>query len=296
MGTETPISWTDHTFNPWEGCHRVSPACDNCYAAARDKLYNQGAHWDTGRYLFHDRAEYWRQLHQWNAAAEQTGRPQSVFTLSLGDVFDADDKLTAARLALFARIERYPWLTFLLTTKRPENAEALLPASWLRKMPPNVWCITTVESDEYRWRIVAAARLPWPVGISCEPLLSALDLDPFIARRQIQWIIAGGESGQHARITQLDWVRSLRDQAAHAEIPFHFKQWGEWAPEGQQAKEGSRPHCARQMIGRQHYRRRGVRANGYRIDGTPHRAIPTWHTPAAPPAQADLFAIHPYSR
>ena len=24
--------WTDTTWNPWTGCGKVSPGCDNCYA------------------------------------------------------------------------------------------------------------------------------------------------------------------------------------------------------------------------------------------------------------------------
>lgn len=28
------------------------------------------------------------------------------------------------------------------------------------------------------------------------------------------------------------WAASLRDQCATADIPFFFKQWGEWAPTG----------------------------------------------------------------
>lgn len=46
----------------------------------------------------------------------------------------------------------------------------------------------------------------------------------------LDWVICGGESGQHARPMHPDWVRSLRDQCAAAGVPFHFKQWGEWAP------------------------------------------------------------------
>jgi len=46
----------------------------------------------------------------------------------------------------------------------------------------------------------------------------------------LDWVIVGGESGPGARPMHPDWVRSLRDQCADAEVPFHFKQWGEWAP------------------------------------------------------------------
>jgi hypothetical protein len=46
----------------------------------------------------------------------------------------------------------------------------------------------------------------------------------------IGWVIAGGESGHGARPMHPDWVRSLRDQCAAADVPFFFKQWGEWLP------------------------------------------------------------------
>ena len=48
MSENSKIEWTDHTFNPWEGCQKVGPGCDNCYAEAWDKRYNKGAHWGAG--------------------------------------------------------------------------------------------------------------------------------------------------------------------------------------------------------------------------------------------------------
>jgi len=50
----------------------------------------------------------------------------------------------------------------------------------------------------------------------------------FSAIDAIDWIICGGESGQHARPMWPAWARSLRDQCAAAGVPFLFKQWGEW--------------------------------------------------------------------
>lgn len=45
----------------------------------------------------------------------------------------------------------------------------------------------------------------------------------------LDWVICGGETGPGARPMHPDWVRSLRDQCQAAEVPFFFKQWGEWA-------------------------------------------------------------------
>jgi protein gp37 len=72
--------------------------------------------------------------------------------------------------------------------------------------------------------------------MSCEPLLAHLDLSRWLKRdasdsaRRVDWVIAGGESGAKARPMNPEWVRSLRDQCLAQGVPFHFKQWGHWAP------------------------------------------------------------------
>ena len=57
------------------------------------------------------------------------------------------------------------------------------------------------------------------------------------ARREmdISWLICGGESGPHGRLTNPDWVRSIRDQCVASGVAFFFKQWG-----GRSAKSGGR--------------------------------------------------------
>ena len=52
------------------------------------------------------------------------------------------------------------------------------------------------------------------------------------AHRGLDWVVVGGESGPGARPMRRDWARSLRDQCAATGVPFLFKQWGEWAPDG----------------------------------------------------------------
>lgn len=48
----------------------------------------------------------------------------------------------------------------------------------------------------------------------------------------VGWVIVGGESGRGARPMAPQWATSLRDQCAAADVPFFFKQWGEYAPTG----------------------------------------------------------------
>lgn len=45
----------------------------------------------------------------------------------------------------------------------------------------------------------------------------------------LDWIVAGGESGPGSRPMHPEWVREIRAQCEAAEVPFLFKQWGDWA-------------------------------------------------------------------
>ncbi len=46
----------------------------------------------------------------------------------------------------------------------------------------------------------------------------------------LDWVIAGNESGPKARPGHPHWGASLLDQCQTANIPFLWKQWGEWLP------------------------------------------------------------------
>ena len=43
-------------------------------------------------------------------------------------------------------------------------------------------------------------------------------------------MIAGGESGPHARPVDGEWIRGIRDQCVDAGVAVFFKQWGGRTP------------------------------------------------------------------
>lgn len=241
MSTKTKIEWTDHTFNPWWGCARVSPACRFCYADGTATRWGHELWRRKGpRRMLSD--ANWRNPLKWNRAAEAAGQLAKVFCASMADVFEAhpvaevNAQLNAARSRLWSLIEQTPWLTWQLLTKRPENAAALIP--WTDAWPANVWLGTSVEDNRR-----AVERIPVllrtnakTLFLSCEPLLEDVDLSPWFSgeratgARRPGWVIVGGESGSKARPMDPDWARSLRDQCQAADVAFFFKQWGEWAP------------------------------------------------------------------
>jgi protein gp37 len=253
MGEASKIEWTDHTFNPWWGCARVSPGCQHCYAESFAKRYGHDVWGKNGaRRFFGDK--HWSEPVKWNAKAEAEGVRRRVFCASMADVFEDHPALPDQRDRLWDLIGRTPWLDWLLLTKRPENVAAMVPGG--HDWPANVWPGTTVEDQER-----ASLRVPVFLGatwgatvrfLSCEPLLGPLDLtaslgwrgargcladDPDVRQwgalcgAGIDWVICGGESGRGARPMNPDWARSLRDQCVAAGVPFFFKQWGEYLPE-----------------------------------------------------------------
>jgi len=268
MSSNTSIEWCDHTFNPWEGCQKVSPGCDHCYAEARNARFGGGTatNWGPNAPRRRTSAANWALPKRWDAQADafmaQHGRRQRVFCASLADVFDnAVDPQW--RADLFELIRATPNLDWLLLTKRIGNAEAMIEAALAHmdigySVPfaawpwPNVWLgATIVNQAEADRDIPKLLEVPARVRfLSMEPLLEPVDIKPWLQPKffhggralngqammrshpteRLDLVIVGGESGPNARPMHPDWACSLRTQCLRAAVPFLFKQWGEWKP------------------------------------------------------------------
>jgi len=276
MAENSKIEWTDHSFSPWIGCTRVSPACDNCYAADMAKRYGW-AKWGPGEVRRFAAASTWKQTLAWNRKAQRDGVRRRVFCSHLSDVFDAevDDEW---RVVLIERIHETPWLDWLLLTKRPKVAAEFFDDVGV---PGNCWVGTTVEDQKMAdLRIPILMSIPARVRfLSCEPLLSSLDLSRWLP--SLSWCIGGGESGPKSRPSHPDWFRELRDQCAATGVPYFFKQWGEHAPYRPEQPQhnvfhlgldgkvyGEPPRGAAPMV------RYGKKAAGALLDGVEHREFP----------------------
>lgn len=226
MSENTKIEWCDHTFNPWEGCTKVSPGCAHCYAENRNSRFGGGTapNWGKGAPRRRTSASNWAQPIKWNRDAIHAKaahwppsvpfeRPR-VFCASLADWLD--DEVPIEWLAdLLDLIRQTPHLDWLLLTKRPENWRhrictagdwmllhgkvseySSFVSPWLHvvpKPPANVWVGTSVE-DQPRAdsRIPALLRIPARVHfLSMEPLLGSVDLNS--SRGGTLWI--GGQRG-----------------------------------------------------------------------------------------------------
>lgn len=227
MGAETGIAWTDHTFNPWWGCARVSPGCERCYAEAWDTRW-KGGHWGPKAERRFFGAAHWNEPRTWNAAAERDGVRRRVFCASMADVFEDRRDLDEPRNRLFALIRATPQLDWQLLTKRPENILRLLPPGVALPWP-NIWFGTTAE-DQRRLdeRAPRLCEVPAVVRfLSIEPQLESIEVRPWLhGPSPIHWLIVGGESGAGAREFRMEWARLLRERAREAGAAFFMKQTG----------------------------------------------------------------------
>ncbi len=272
MARDSRIEWTDHTFNPWWGCTKVSPACDHCYAEAWAKRLGLDI-WSSGspRRFLSD--AYWHQPKLWNKAAEERGTRARVFCASMADVFEWKKGLSSSRAQLWRLIDETPFLDWLLLTKRPHLVRRLAP--WDDDWPPNVWLGTTVEDQKWVGKRLPhlAANAATVRFLSCEPLLGSVSLEEWLAQDSVQWVIAGGESGPKARPSDPAWFLAVRDQCVAHKTAFHFKQWGDWAPLHAVRSEVSR--ATRELgysapMGRFGKKISGRTLDGRTWDGVPH--------------------------
>jgi protein gp37 len=248
MGAETKIEWADHTFNPWIGCTKVSPACDNCYAEAlMDTRYGR-ARWGAGEDRVRTAASNWKQPRKWNRNAVAAGTRPFVFCASLADVFDneVDERW---RSDLFDLIRETPNLVWLLLTKRIGNVLRMADVNRGASLclPENAAIGATIanqeEYDRDRMKLAEVKERLGPLFTfgSFEPLLGPVILDC----NAPDWIIVGGESGGNARPMDLTWARALQAQAAVLGRTFNFKQVG-----GRSADKGGHTLDGREFFNR----------------------------------------------
>jgi len=184
---------------------------------------------------------------------------------------------------------------------------------------PNVWGLVTTENqatadERIPWLLKTSFAIR---GVSCEPLLGGIDLEHYLGiwtndivdphqrlvldepmtpnlftalarpgwarlyRKQLDWVICGGESGPGARPMRPNWARSLRDQWQAAGTPYFFKQWGKWAWPGHAWSVWDWAHpSARGINDKGPPTPIGKKAAGHLLDGHAWQQIPSSITEA----------------
>jgi protein gp37 len=233
MAQNSKIEWTKHTANLWWGCVKVGTGCVNCYADALAHRWGFDV-WGLDkprRFL----PNVWNHLYKYQRDAAAAGEIHRVFIGSMMDIFEKPMPMINSkghpesidtdvpRQVLFHDIvPRSPNLLFLFLTKRPSNINKYTPDSWKQAPPANAMFGTSLSDQEDVRLIDQLRQVPGKLFLSVEPMTGAVDLSGKLDG--IDWVICGGESGQHKRPFDANWARSLRDQCQAAGVAFFFKQ------------------------------------------------------------------------
>lgn len=293
MGKQTNIAWCDKTFNPWVGCTKVSPACDNCYAENWAKRAGDVT-WGAERRR--TSVANWKLPLKWDREAKEKGIRYKVFCASLADVFD--NKVPVSwRMDLFELIAQTTNIDWLILTKRIGNVQGMASGDgqMFNVIFNKVWLgITICNQEEADRDIPKLIDIPAKLRfLSIEPMLTPVDLkfmsrsfgfpehisydDVCYGMRQgIHWVIVGGETGANARPLYPHWVWSIKEQCRKANIPFFFKQWGEYLSQSQDLEKviNTKQHSFAGIVGIDTVYRVGKAKAGHLLDGKEYYQFP----------------------
>lgn len=126
--------------------------------------------------------------------------------------------------------ERIPILLDTPAAKRFVSVEPMLGPVNLAPYLDDSWCCPECKAVEQHEECHREDDYSYHHCLACG--YTNDNYEPWGQTAPLDWVICGGETGPNARPMHPDWARSLRDQCAEAEVPFMFKQWGEWVPRG----------------------------------------------------------------
>lgn len=223
-------TWPKFAFNPWLGCRRVSPGCENCH----DRIGSLDINLSLDSDVRTPTSETsWSQPNLWNRRGKRRGMKIRAVCGSLCDWADeAAPQLLRDRMWVVLRDT--PHIDWLLITKRSENIAQFLPSDWGAGYP-NVWLGVSVEDTAHGLpRIADLRKIPAKVRFVClEPLIE----DPgLLDLGGIHWVVMGGERGKSARPLKAEWVSEVHRQCQLKRIPFLFKSWSSATPAAERKK------------------------------------------------------------
>lgn len=207
-------------WNPWHGCHKISPGCANCYVYRRDESIGK----DTS--IISKTGDYNLPLKK-NRQGEfkLTAQGGTVFTCMTSDFFL--DKADEWREGCWDMIRQRSDLHFHIITKRIDRFAQCIPSDWGGGWD-NVTISSTCENqDRTDYRLPIFLELPIKHRqIVSEPMLEQIDIEKYLATSLIEHVTCGGESGNGARPCNFDWIKDVRRQCVRTGVPFTFKQTG----------------------------------------------------------------------
>jgi protein gp37 len=249
-------------FKVNEGCTKCSPACDNCWSEnetvmrcnhPNEKISSRAK--SATNYPYHKSFTGHIVLRHDNLDLPLRIKKPAVFAV-WNDLFheDVPDEFIGAAYNVMYECQDH---IFLILTKRADRMKRMFEIYGLATIDNVYHGVTVCSQAEADEKIPHLLQVPSKRFLSIEPMLGPINLrhidadakghpeycqiDCLTGRHTdmarpckdvpvIHQVLLGGESGIGARPMHPEWVRGVRDQCQAADVPFYFKQWGEWAP------------------------------------------------------------------
>ncbi|MBO4414774.1 MAG: DUF5131 family protein [Lachnospiraceae bacterium] len=207
-------------WNPWHGCHKLSPGCANCYVYRRDESIGK----DAG--IITKTGDYNLPLKKNRYGGYKLGAGEgTVFTCMTSDFFleDADEW----RPGCWDMIRERQDLHFHIITKRIDRFMQSIPDDWGEGWEHVTICSTCENQDRADYRLPIFIEAPIRHrSVICEPMLGKIDIEQYLASGLIEHVVCGGESGPRARMCDFEWIKDMRGQCIRQQVSFTFKQTG----------------------------------------------------------------------
>ncbi len=207
-------------WNPWHGCHKISPGCLNCYVYRRDESIGKDASVVTKT------GDYDLPLKK-NRQGEYKLKSDDgiVFACMTSDFFL--DTADGWRESCWDMIRQRKDLEFHIITKRIDRFNECIPSDWKDGWDNVTICSTCEDQERADYRLPIFLSLPIKHReIISEPMLTDLDIEKYLETGLIEHVTCGGESGPNARPCDFRWIMNVREQCIRQKIPFSFKQTG----------------------------------------------------------------------
>lgn len=197
-------------------CKKYSEGCRNCYMYYLDK--ERG---NDGSQIYKTKASFKLPLSRTREGDYKIPSGSQVHVCMTSDFFleEAD----AWREEAWGIIAQRRDLRFWLQTKRAERVREQLPPQFEVFFPHVSMCFTAENQEMTEKRIPILLNLPFREKyIMCAPMLTEIDLEPYLKTGLIKGVLVDGENYEGMRPLHFEWVEKLYAQCLEYGVNFDF--------------------------------------------------------------------------
>lgn len=209
------MKYWDRAWNPVQGCKKCSEGCDNCYSETLLKKKGINAEFSEVR------------INTSQLKKSFDCENELIFVCSQSDLFQkevSDYTIDGVLRKCGSCVSK----RFLILTKRAERLFEYFSCDGLVNRLrgehskfhfDNIVFGVTVESEKYIHRLELLTKTPLIEHrfVAFEPLLSPVNIEGKLSN--IDWVIAGCESGEEARYCNPEWITEIIERSDKQGVP-----------------------------------------------------------------------------